>query len=62
MATDQSSPGRWVVYFSSKCLLSEEISVLEKGLILAPAPRHVPYKEKIAAVEIGVHKLPQGRE
>ena len=49
--TNKSSPGRWVVSLSSKCLLSEEISVLEKGLNFDPAPQRVPYKEIIAAVE-----------
>ena len=55
-SADKSSLGRWVVNLLSKHLLSEEISVLEKGLNFAPAPQRVPYKEIIAAVEKGVRK------
>ena len=53
----QCPSDRWVVNLSSMPLSMMEKEVLKKGLNFAPAPRHFPVPEIVAAVEVGLGKV-----
>ena len=58
-ASVMSHVGKWVINLSSKQLSDQQEKVLAKGLKFAPAPKSIPIKEIIAAVEPALRTAPQ---